>query len=211
MSSFNVSKRSASVLSAVITVLLLSATSAMAQAGRSQINLQATGVVIKDTDGGGLRQEATKSGGLLVGYSYQFHRWAGVEGNYGYTRNTQNYFASPRQGGQTGVQSDIHQFTGAFVLHVPVEAPVVKPYALAGAGALVFEPTDSVRVAATDQQTRAAFVYGGGVNFDIARNFGIRAEYRGLVYKAPDFKVGTLDLDKITHLAQPSVGVFFRF
>jgi opacity protein-like surface antigen len=68
-----------------------------------------------------------------------------------------------------------------------------------------------VGIAAADQQSRAAFLYGGGVNFDIVRNFGIRAEYRGFIYKAPDFKIGTLDLDKVTHLAQPSVGIFFRF
>jgi opacity protein-like surface antigen len=143
-----------------------------------------------------------------VGYSHQFHRWAGVETNYGYTRNTHNYFGSS---GQLGIQSDIHQITGAFVLHVPVEQPVVKPYALAGTGALIFNPTDQVRISAADRQSRAAFLYGGGLNFDIARNFGIRAEYRGFVYKTPDFRIGTLDIDKITHLAQPSVGIFFRF
>jgi hypothetical protein len=103
MNSLNISKRTLSGLTAVITILLLSATSAMAQEGRSQVNLQGTGVIIKDSDGGGLRQEATRSGGLLVGYSYQFNRWAGVEGNYGYTRNTQSYFGSS---GQTGIRSN---------------------------------------------------------------------------------------------------------
>lgn len=192
----------------LITVLLLFATSAFAQEGRSQINLQGTGVVIKDSDNRGINQEATKSGGLLVGYSYQFHRWAGVEANYGYTRNTQKYSGAtaPRD-----IRSDIHQITGAFVLHPPVETPIVKPYALAGTGALIFDPRDEVGITAADQQSRPAFLYGGGLNFDIARNFGIRAEYRGFVYKAPDFKIGTLDTDKITHLAQPSIGIFFRF
>jgi opacity protein-like surface antigen len=180
----------------------------MAQDGRSQINLQGTGVFIKNSDGGGVRQEATESGGLLVGYSYQFNRWAGVEANYGYTRNTQNYFGSL---GHVGIQSDIHQITGAFVLHVPVETPIVKPYALAGTGALIFNPTADVGIVAADEQSRATFVYGGGLNFDVSRNFGIRAEYRGFVYKAPDFKVAILDLDKFTHLAQPSVGIYFRF
>jgi opacity protein-like surface antigen len=138
----------------------------------------------------------------------QFHRWAGVEANYGYTRNTQNYLASS---GQTGIQSDIHQITGAFVLHVPVETPIVKPYALAGSGALIFDPTDNTTFAGAERQSSAAFVYGGGLYFDLLRNFGVRAEYRGLLYKAPDFNLGTLNLDKVTHLAQPSVGIFFRF
>ena len=203
-----ISKQRLSSLAAVIAILFLSAASAMAQEGRSQINLQGTGVIFSDTDGDGLRQEATRSGGLLVGYSYQFHRWAGVEGSYGYTRNTQNYFGST---GQIGVQSNIHQATGAFVLHVPLETPIIKPYALTGAGALIFDPTEHVGIAAADQQSKAVFVYGGGLNFDIVRNFGIRTEYRGFVYKAPDFKIGTLDLNKVTHLAQPSIGIYFRF
>src|SRR5207247_7697897 len=108
------------------------------------INLQGTGVIIKDSDSSGLKHEATQSGGLLIGYSYQFHRWAGVEGNYGYTRNTQKYSVSSAE---TRIQSDIHQVTGAFVVHVPVETPIVKPYALAGAGALIFDPTDNARTA----------------------------------------------------------------
>ena len=103
--------------------------------------------------------------------------------------------------------------TGAFVAHIPVGVRSVRPYALAGAGALVFNPTDDAKRmnGAIDRQTKAAFVYGGGVNFDVTRFFGVRAEYRGLVYKAPDFKLDTLNLDKITHLAQPSVGIYFRF
>ena len=208
MNRLKISKRTLSGLIAVIIVLSLSAANALAQEGRSQINLQGTGVIIKDSDSGGLTQQATRSGGFLVGYSYQFHRWAGVEANYGYSRNTQKFSGTAAE---TAIQSDIHQITGAFVLHVPVETPIVKPYALAGTGVLVFDPTDNVRIAGADQQSRAAFVYGGGLDFEVAHTFGIRAEYRGFVYKAPDFKIGTLDLDKFTHLAQPSVGIFFRF
>jgi len=49
------------------------------------------------------------------------------------------------------------------------------------------------------------------VNFDVTKNIGVRTEYRGLVYKVPDFTIDSLKLDKITHLAQPSVGFYFRF
>jgi outer membrane immunogenic protein len=208
MRSFKVSTNTISRWAAVFAVPFLFATSALAQEARSQVSLQGTGVFIKDSDNQGLTQEATRSGGFLVGYSYKFHRWAGVEGNYGYARNTQKYFATS---GPTAIQSNIHEITGAFVLHVPLETPIVKPYALAGTGALIFDPTDNGRLAGADQQTKAAFVYGGGVNFDVAHNFGIRAEYRGFVYKTPDFKLGILELDKTTHLAQPSIGIFFRF
>jgi len=75
---------------------------------------------------------------------------------------------------------------------------------------LIFNPVDNF-TNGIDRQTRGAFVYGGGFNFDVTRNFGIRTEYRGLVYKSPDFTQPALNLDKVTHLAQPSAGFYFRF
>jgi len=199
------------LFSAVAAFFVFSAT-AMAQVEQhSQISLQGTALVTKDTnaDSSPLSHQAMKSGGLLVGYSYQFNSWAGAEGNYGYTQNTQNYMASVGQ----SIRSDFHEITGAFVAHIPVKVRSVRPYALAGAGALVFNPTDDAKRmnSAIDRQTKAAFVYGGGVDFDITSNFGVRAEYRGLVYKVPDFQLDALNLDKVTHLAQPSVGFFYRF
>jgi hypothetical protein len=36
-------------------------------------------------------------------------------------------------------------------------------------------------------------------------------EYRGLVYSAPDFGLASLNTNTITHTAQPSAGIVFRF
>jgi opacity protein-like surface antigen len=192
----------------VMTGLVLFATAALAQVEQpSQISLQGTGLFTKDSNAGSATQRATDSGGLLVGYSYQFNKWAGVDGNYGYSRNTQNYFGSF---GQSGIRTDFHEVLGSFVFHIPVRVANVRPYALAGGGALIFNPVDNF-TNGIDRQTRGAFVYGGGFNFDVTRNFGIRTEYRGLVYKSPDFTQPALNLDKVTHLAQPSAGFYFRF
>jgi opacity protein-like surface antigen len=187
---------------------LMFSTAAIAQVEQpSQVNFQGTALITKDSTTPSGSHRATESGGLLVGYSYQFNKWAGVEGNYGYSRNTQNYLGSF---GQSSIRSDIHQVTGSFVFHIPARIRNVRPYALAGGGALVFDPVNNLQ-ASVDRQTKGAFVYGGGFNFDVTRNFGVRTEYRGLVFKAPDFNVNGLNLDKVTHLAQPSVGFFVRF
>jgi len=45
----------------------------------------------------------------------------------------------------------------------------------------------------------------------ITPRIGVRPEYRGLVYKIPDFGLNSLNLDKVTHRAQPSLGFFYRF
>src|SRR5215467_13809271 len=125
--------------------LLLFSNAAIAQVEqRSQVSLQGTALITKDanSDSGSLSQHATKSGGFLVGYSYRFNRWAGVEGNYGYSRNTLNTIGSL---GRSSVWSDFHEMTGAFVAHIPVNARGFRPYALAGAVALIFDPTDDAR------------------------------------------------------------------
>jgi opacity protein-like surface antigen len=201
-------KRSIRLL-AIVASIAVFGTSGFAQVEQpSQISIQGTGLLTKGTDGNGSKYDTTNSGGFLLGYSYQFNSWAGVEGNYGYTRNTHNFFS---QSGTSSLQADVHEVTGSFVAHLPSRIHGVRPYALAGGGVVVFDPTTKYSVTGSQNQTRGAFVYGAGVNFDVARNFGIRAEYRGLVYKAPDFTIDRLNIDSVTHLAQPSIGFFFKF
>jgi opacity protein-like surface antigen len=196
-------------LMAAVMGVLVTSTAAMAQVEQpSQISVQGTALIAKDSTGNSITQHETRTGGLLVGYSYQFNNWTGIEGNYGYTRNISSYFGPAVQ---SSVQSNIHEVTGSFVLHIPAGVSKARPYVLAGGGALVFDPTDRSLGNGIYRQTKAAFVYGGGFNYDITRSFGVRAEYRGLVYNVPDFTATSLHIDKLTHLAQPSVGFFYRF
>ena len=99
----------------ILGVLAVVSITAVAQENRSEISIQGTGFFTKDTDGNGIRQHATDTGGFLVGYRYNFNRWLAAEANYGYDRNTQIYF------GGTGarVESNIHQITGSGVVKLP--------------------------------------------------------------------------------------------
>lgn len=120
----------------IVGVLAIVSITAVAQENRSEISIRGTGFFTKDTDGNGIRQHATDTRGFLVGYRYNLNRWLAAEANYGYDRNTQIYF------GGTGarVESNIHQITGSAVMKLPSFARL-QPYALAGGGALVFDPT----------------------------------------------------------------------
>jgi hypothetical protein len=44
------------------------------------------------------------------------------------------------------------------------------------------------------------FAYGGGADFPLLRHVALRAEYRGLVYSAPDFGLATLNTNTVTQL-----------
>jgi len=192
----------------VVGILALVSVTAVAQENRSEISVLGTGFFTKDTDGNGIQQHANDTGGFLVGYRYNFNRWLSAEANYGYDRNTQFYFG----GTQARVQANINQITGSAVVKLPSFARL-HPYALAGAGALVFDPTGNSggSFAGATSETKAAFVYGVGAQYPLTRHFSLRAEYRGLVYKAPNFNLGGLNTDSWTQIAQPSAGIVFRF
>ena len=123
----------------VVGILALISITAVAQENRSEISIQGTGFFTNDTQGNGVQDHTTNTGGFLIGYRYNFNRWLAAEANYGYDRNTQVYFGST----PARVQSDIHQITGAAVVKLPGFARI-QPYALAGGGALVFNPTGNV-------------------------------------------------------------------
>ena len=195
----------------IASLALLLGVSAAAQESRSEISLQGTGFFTKDTTGQTTTQRSTNTGGFLVGYRYNFNRWLAGEAVYGYGRNTQEYFST---GGLSRIQANVHQATGGFVVRVPAPARFrISPYVLAEGGALVFDPTGNAfgGFAGTQRQATGVFVYGGGADFPIVRHVALRAEYRGLVYSAPDFGLASLNTNTITHTAQPSAGIVFRF
>src|SRR5215471_12166438 len=195
----------------VASVALLLGLSAAAQESRSEISVQGTGFFTKDTTGQGTTNRSTNSGGVLVGYRYNFNRWLAGEAVYGYNRNTQQFFTSS---GLSRVQANVHEATGGFVFHVPAPARFrLSPYVLAEGGALVFDPTNNAfgTVSGAQRQTTGVFAYGGGADFPIVKHVALRAEYRGLVYNAPDFGLSALNTNKITHTAQPSAGLVLHF
>lgn len=207
--------RRSTVLSAFAVILFFMASGFAQEDFRSEISIQGTANVPKNQDNLDIPHEATKSGGFLVGYRYHLKPWFAVQGDYGYTRDTQKYF-DPFFG-ETDIQANIHQLTGEAVITAPSHSRV-RPYALAGIGGLFFRPTNSlnnqffeVSNNSGNNQTKVAFVYGGGVDFDLTRYVALRAEYRGYLYKLPDFQIPGLATDNFTHLAQPSVGLVWRF
>lgn len=200
----------------ILALIFLLSVGATAQEVRSDISVQGTGFFTKDSNGQGVRQQGTQSGGVLGAYRYHINRWVSAEVAYGWNRNSQ-LFSTP--GGLGRIQADVHQATGGLVLNLPVprrfnDRLKMSPYVLAEGGALVFNPTNNGgSVLGAERQTVGAFVYGGGADLPVpmVRHVALRLEYRGLVYNAPNFGLSNLDTGAVTHTAQPSAGLVFRF
>ena len=174
------------------------------ETGRNEFSAQAFGSFLKTTTDNGVQNSATNSGGVLGSYRFFFNDRNGVEVNYGYALNTQQFLSSS---GALGVKSHSHEVSAAYVFRFPMKR--FTPFVSAGAGSLVFDPKD---IEGVDYQARAAFVYGGGADFNLTSHVFMRAEYRGFVYNSPTYNLTSLDgTDRITHRAEPSVGFGYRF
>lgn len=190
----------------VVGLVLTVSTTAFAQEIRSEVSVQGTGLFTKDSNNDGIQNHSTESGGVLIGYRYSISRSLAAEANYGWSRNTQDLF-----GGAAHVQTNLHEVTGSAVVKLPMVGRL-KPFVRAGGGALVFDPTDkSGNLTDATRQARGAFLYGAGADYSLTRHLGLRAEYRGFVYKVSDFNLRSLNSDAWTHMAQPSAGIVYRF
>jgi opacity protein-like surface antigen len=186
---------------------------------KSEASVQALGSFVKQTTQNGVQQDATNSAGVLGTYRYFFSRHHGVEANYAWTSNTQRY-------DRVGVDSNSHEISGAYVFRMPMKRWSL--FALAGAGALVFDPNGFVGspsgvvyhgpiqpagiALVPSTQTRAAFIYGAGADINLTDHLFVRGEYRGFVYNSPTFDLGAWNgLDRVTHRAEPSIGFGWRF
>ena len=99
---------------------------------------------------------------------------------------------------------NVHAVTGTAIVKLPsFKLPgvkIVSPFVLAGGGAMFFDPRQG---SVNTEQTRGAFVYGGRFDVPMAKHVVFRAQYRGFVYKIPDFEMTSLKVDKYTHSAVP--------
>jgi hypothetical protein len=197
-----------------------------AQDNTYEVSLSGSAVVNKQSTGNGTVLTPTNSGAVLITGRYRFSEHSSVEINYSHTSNSQIYLASPLT---YRIQGTIAEYSGAYVFSFH-QSEKIEPFVFAGAGALVFYPgysSNTVNGLQTylpaSQQTRPAFLYGGGLDWRIfssvpiirrstlTNHVALRLQYRGLFYKAPDFNVQNLFTGARGHMAEPSVGIVVKF
>jgi opacity protein-like surface antigen len=195
----------------LLTVVFLILVNGIASA-QSDVSANVTGAFANQVSGKGLNETATKSAGLLFSFRH-FSNHNGFEANYGFTKNSQKY--TDQSGNSVAsVQSSIHELTAAYVWRATRGA--FRPFALAGGGLLIFNPTSSASDSADpsiSRNNRPAFLYGVGVDVAVSKEVAVRAQYRGFFYEAPDFFGSAVAIHTSTAMqtAEPSVGIVYRF
>jgi len=196
----------------VAAALFLCASVSLAQESRSEVSASVTGNFTKESDGNGIAQTPSQSAGFLANYRFALSPRSAVELNYGYTRNDQNYNFGIPFFGSSSIQANVHEATAAYVL-APQAIGRLKPFLLAGGGALIFNPTNTFgnSFIGAETQAKGAFLYGAGLDYKLVSGIALRLQYRGLVYKAPDFNVPGFSTGSWGHMAEPTAGIVFRF
>src|SRR5262249_729435 len=146
-----------------------------------------------------------------ISYGLGFGNHSTAQFNYGWARDSQVY-NDPLLGPFAAQKTAIHEVTGAYVFDFDRHGRF-DPFVLGGGGALIFSPVSGAfgTIPGPDTEAKGAFLYGGGINYRLVKGLGLRLQYRGLIYKTPDFGLTGLGSNSWTHAAEPTVGLTFRF
>jgi len=204
------------------------AASALAQDERfdASVNLGAT--FTRQSTGNAIMQSATEGGHFFATIRWKVATRHSFLFNYGRANNSQIF----QSAFDYHVATHITEYSGAYRFS-PFQKGRFEPFVLAGGGVLSFNPQntwvdlppvsgvpDNVRVnLGAAKQTMPAFLYGGGVDYTLpyVRRLALRLQYRGFLYSNPDFKVTSASstVSFFTgakgHIAEPSLGLVFRF
>jgi opacity protein-like surface antigen len=105
------------------------------------------------------------------------------------------------------VPANAHEVTADWIVSFGVAN--LRPFVLGGGGVLFDVPSYSS--SSTSTTTRGVFVYGAGLDWGLLPHLGLRVQYRGNLYKAPDLTKLYTSTSAFTHTAEPMIGAYFRF
>ena len=162
---------------------------------------------------------ASAAGGLFE-FRHIGSPLVGYEATYSYNRANQTYTytggepagACPSSGcgiPTSSVSANAHQLTGDWIVSARVAR--FRPFALAGIGLLLTEPTKAPAGYTTTSSHEPVYVYGLGFDYRFVSALGLRIQYRGNVSKAPAVTSSEGTNGDFTHTAEPMIGAYFKF
>ena len=158
---------------------------------------------------------ANAAGGMLE-VRHIHSPWVGFEATYSLNRANQRYAyltfgPVPHSGFGSGlfsVSAFAHEIAGDWIVTNHLTKSL-RLFALAGAGVQITVPSGGPSY--TQSSATAVYIYGAGVDWQGFRHFGLRAQYRGDIHKAPQIDTQFPPLNSFIHTAEPMVGVYYRF
>jgi len=175
------------------------------------------------TNGDGTVQSPSNSAGALLEVRHISNPLIGYEGTYSYNRANEVYSPIsiacpvgliPCSSPLAAISANAHELTADWLASVKVSS--FRPFALAGGGILFDVPAGSQSSSTTSvssttsTSTKPVFVYGAGLDWGLLPHLGLRLQYRGNLYKAPNLTNLFTSTGAFMHTSEPMIGVFFR-
>jgi hypothetical protein len=152
------------------------------------------------TEANGTVQSPSNQAGFLLEMRHISNPLVGYELNYSFNRANQSYNLA-------SVKANAHQVGADWVVSFPILN--FRPFVLGGGGLLFFEPAGNQT--GVSGETKPVFVYGGGVDWTVIPHFGLRGQFRGNLYHAPDLLKAASSTHQFANTAEPMLGAYFRF
>ena len=159
----------------------------------------------------GVQESPSNSAGGLFELRHIANPLIGFEATYSYNRANQVYSSPCTVAGCAAptpapVSTNAHEITGDWVPSIQIAN--LRPFGVLGVGLLLNEPTSSQSNATSSKE--AVYVYGAGLDWGLLPHIGLRLQYRGNLYKAPNVSKLYASSGAFTHTAEPMIGVYFR-
>lgn len=154
----------------------------------------------------------TPSAGLLATFRQNFRPWLGYSINFGYTRATEHQttgaYVGPTGAGNRNIPANMFEFSFAYVAEKHI-TPRLTGFADLGGGMIDFESTNAGFL--FDKTSyRPEGLAGIGFDYHLTRHLGIRAEYRGQLYKFADYGSGE-GSRPLTVTSEPTISLTYNF
>jgi opacity protein-like surface antigen len=181
-----------------------------AQESRQDISLSGTALVeqyMASTTN--VYVHSTTAFGALLSYRFMLTPSSAIEANYGITyQNKISFAVSPNH---YQVLTRTQEMSAAYVRNFTFRK--YNPFVEAGPAAFVFLPilNSGTTTLDTKQEVSIGGIFGAGIAYEISPSFDIRAEYRGMLTKVPDFNDAQLDTKRWYQIYNPTIGVAYHF
>ncbi len=180
-----------------------------AQESRQDVSVSVTGIFPPFITGNDVQQTQTMDWWPgRRSYRYMLTPRSGLELNYQYAQNARNSYTSFNN---VRVHDRMQEFSGAYVLNANFKN--WNPFLEAGPAAFMFTPLDDASTTQIDVkgQTILGGICGGGVAYKLSPSWDIRAEYRGLLMKTPNFGLNPQKTGRFYNVYNPVIGIAYHF
>lgn len=204
-------------LPVVICALLVASVPSLHAQNKTTVAVSGLGDFPASTTSNNVQQHPYNQAGFMIEIRHISNPLMGFDVDYAFHRADQAYRAAtpvcpasalPCTTPTQSVKANANELALNWVVSAPLAG--FRIFALAGGGFENFNPSGT-QTGGTQSQTKALFDYGAGVDWTVLPHLGLRFQYRGNVYKAPQLATAFSSTGKFTQDSEPMIGAYFRF